>query len=55
VSIALIIVDMQRGMQATDPLLRNNLDAEKNVSLLPRRLASNFTPNYSRSAYFTRA
>jgi nicotinamidase-related amidase len=34
VSIALIIVDMQRGMQATDPLLRNNLDAEKNVSLL---------------------
>jgi nicotinamidase-related amidase len=34
VSIALIIVDMQRGMQATDPQLRNNLDAEKNVSLL---------------------
>jgi nicotinamidase-related amidase len=34
VSIALIIVDMQRGMQATDPQLRNNLDAEKNIALL---------------------
>jgi nicotinamidase-related amidase len=34
VSIALVIVDMQRGMQGTDPQLRNNSDAEKNIAAL---------------------
>jgi nicotinamidase-related amidase len=33
-SIALIIVDMQRGMQNTDPRERNNLNAEKNIEKL---------------------
>lgn len=33
-SIALIIIDMQIGMQGTDPRERNNSNAEKNISTL---------------------
>jgi nicotinamidase-related amidase len=29
--IALIIIDMQRAMQGTDPALRNNPQAEQNI------------------------
>jgi hypothetical protein len=33
-SLALIIVDMQRGMQNTDPHERNYIGAEKNIEML---------------------
>jgi nicotinamidase-related amidase len=32
--IALVIIDMQRAMQGTDPAARNNLQAEQNIKLL---------------------